>query len=166
MPDPYNYIFDEGSDTYNFTTKNHIDYKVAFVIDKTFSAVSGIDIRNIYQIVIEKVTDDAEKLDCGVGATIKAIIGAFFVSSQNAMIYVCDDADGKAQKRFNTFERWYWSSSMTDYINKIDNIIHFGSNDVINTLYTSLLFHKDNRNKDTILEIYYTIEEILNEDKQ
>jgi len=166
LPNPYNYSFNEDTSTYNFATKNNIEYKVAFVVDETFSAVSGIVIHNVYQMIIEKVTDTLEKFDSSVAATIKSIVEAFFSNSENAMIYICDDSDQKAKTRFNIFERWYWSSSMTDCITKIDNIISCYSNGEIHKLYTSLLFHIDNNNKETILEIYHTIEQILNEDKQ
>ncbi|MFH7015249.1 hypothetical protein [Flavobacterium sp. FlaQc-47] len=67
---PYNYQFNENSKFYYFTTKNKIEYRVAFIIDETFSAISGLDINNIFQIVIEKVTDELEKLDIQVSATV------------------------------------------------------------------------------------------------
>jgi hypothetical protein len=50
----YNYVFDEITNTYNFVTKNQILYRVAFIIDETFSTISGEEISNIFQLVIEK----------------------------------------------------------------------------------------------------------------
>jgi hypothetical protein len=166
LPSPYNYYFDKGSKTYNFTTKNSTEYKIAFIVDETFSAISGLEINNIYQIIIEKVSDEIEKFDGLVAETIKNIIKVFFENSENAMIYICNDFDKKAISRFNAFERWYWNSDMTNYISKIDNVIKCNLPDnQIQIIYTSLLFHKDNTNKETIIEIYNTIEEILNNDK-
>lgn len=166
MPSPYSFYFDEGSKTYNFTTKNSVEYKIAFIVDETFSAVSGLQINNIYQMIIDKVSDEIEKFDSLVSLTIKNIVKTFFENSENAMIYICNDSDKKAISRFNTFERWYWNSQMTNYISKVDNIIKCDLPDnQIQIIYTSLLFHKDNSNKETIIEIYNTIEEILNSDK-
>lgn len=166
MPSPYNYYFNQGSQTYNFITKNFVEYKIAFIVDETFSVVSGIEINNIYQMVIEKVSEKIEKFDSLVSLTIKNIIKAFFENSENAMIYICNNSDKKAVSRFNTFERWYWSSEMTNYISKVDNIIKCDlPNNQVQIIYTSLLFHKNNSNKETILEVYNTIEEILNSDK-
>lgn len=162
MPTPYNYYFNENSQFYYFTTKNNIEYRVAFIIDETFSAVSGLEINNIFQIVIEKVTDGLERLDVQVSATIQTIIAAFFINSQNSMIYVCDDRDKKGIKRFNVFNRWYEKSGLYD-IKKKDNVIHCYSNNEILIIHSSLLYHKNNKNKETIIEVYNTIQEILNE---
>lgn len=107
MPIPYNYYFNDHLQFYYFTTKNNIEYRVAFILDETFTAVSGFEINNIFQIVIEKVNDTLEKLDVQVSATIQTIIARFFINSQNSMIYVCDDKDKKGIKRFNVFNRWY-----------------------------------------------------------
>ncbi|ESU25221.1 hypothetical protein FLJC2902T_31610 [Flavobacterium limnosediminis JC2902] len=79
------------------------------------------------------------------------------------MIYVCDDKDNKGEKRFNVFQRWYQKSNFTDFIMKVDNVIVCNSNDTDYTLYSSLLYHQDNTNKETILELYQTIQDILNE---
>ncbi len=54
MQSHYNYVFDEITNTYNFVTKNQILYRVAFIIDETFSTISGEEISNIFQLVIEK----------------------------------------------------------------------------------------------------------------
>jgi Family of unknown function (DUF6169) len=81
------------------------------------------------------------------------------------MIFFCDDSDKKAISRFNTFERWYWSSEMTNYISKVDTIIKYSTADLDYILYISLLYHKNNSNIDTLLEVYQTIEDILNSEK-
>ena len=58
MPNLYNYTFNEATSTYNFTTKNNIEYKIVFIIDETLNIASDIPIENIYQIIIEKITDN------------------------------------------------------------------------------------------------------------
>ena len=163
MPIPYNYYFNEDSQFFYFSTKNVIEYRIAFIQDETFSAVSGFEINNVFQIVIEKVNDEIERFDAKVSSTIQAIITAFFINSQNAMIYVCDDKDKKGIKRFNTFNRWYKNSGLKTAIIKKDNIITCFSNDQNFIIYSSLLYHHDNQNKETILEVFNTIQEILNE---
>ncbi|WP_300674707.1 hypothetical protein [Soonwooa sp.] len=54
MQNHYNYVFDDITNTYNFTTKNSILYRVAFIVDETFSAISGEEIPNIFQIIAKK----------------------------------------------------------------------------------------------------------------
>ena len=63
MQSHYNYVFDEITNTYNFVTKNQILYRVAFIIDETFSTISGEEISNIFQLVIEKSNEEIEPYD-------------------------------------------------------------------------------------------------------
>lgn len=163
MPIPYNYFFNKELQFYYFITKNQIEYRIAFIVDETFSAVSGLEINNIFQIIVDKVSDELEILDLRVSATIQSIIAAFFTNSQNAMIYICDDKDNKSFKRFIVFNRWYEKSKFSKTILKKDNVIHYISNNQNILIYSSLLYHIDNQNKETILEVYNTIQEILNE---
>ena len=78
MLSPYNYVFDNITITYNFTTKNDIIYRIAFIVDETFSAISGKEIPNVYQLIIEKASDDIEPFDSNVSKTIENIIERFF----------------------------------------------------------------------------------------
>lgn len=165
MPNPYNFNFFEATKSYNFTTKNQTVYSVAFVVDETLSSISGLNIPNVYQFIIEKVSFEKEKLDINVGFTIKKIINQFFENTENAIIYFCDNSDNKALLRFKTFERWYKNSNMTHFISKVDNIINYNTDNQNYVLLTSLLFHINNSNKDSIVKIYKNIEEVLNSDK-
>jgi hypothetical protein len=103
LPNLYNYTFNEVTGTYNFTTKNDIEYKVVFIIDETLDSVSENPIENVYQVIIEKVSDAIEPLDSAVGRTIDDIIKSFFENAQNSLIYICSEVEEKAEIRFNVF---------------------------------------------------------------
>ena len=165
MQDPYNYSFNDTSGTYQFTTKNGIVYSIAFVEDNTLNSVStsGVEFENIYQIIIEKLTDELEPFDSQVFLTIDLIISDFFKSVKNALIYVCSDDKGKEVKRFNAFNRWYKNSKHKGYITKVDNVIKFEKTSSM--IYTSLLYHNDNPNISYILSTFNEIEEVLNSEK-
>ncbi len=165
MQGHYNYAFDSITNTYNFATKNDILYRVAFVVDETFSAISGEEIPNIYQLIIEKATDELEPLDTKVSKTIEHIIERFFQKTENALIYVCSDEDEKAAIRHKIFDRWYQNSDYKDWIVKIDSIMKFNIRNEIQKLYTSFLFHKQNSNYEKLIQIYTQIENVLNEEK-
>ena len=162
MLNQYNYTFNKATSTYNFTTKNDIEYKIVFIIDETLDVVSEVHIENIYQIVIEKITAKIEPFDVLVSKTIQNIITAFFENIQNSLIYVCSENDKKAKKRFNVFNRWYNNSTL-ESITKVDNIINCESEGITYTIYTSLLYHKENPNIDNILLAYHKIESVLND---
>lgn len=163
MRSPYNYSFDYDTGTYQFITKNDIFYRVAFLEDNTLTTVStsGIEFNNVYQVVIEKVSEQLEPLDSQVFLTIDTIINDFFSNIENALIYVCSDDMGKDKVRYQVFERWYHYSEHKDIITKVDNIIPL---DADNVIYTSLLYHNDNPNVNYILKTFDEIEDALNKE--
>lgn len=161
MQNHYNYTFDHLTQTYNFTTKNNILYRVAFIVDETFSVISGEEITNVYQVIVEKINEDIEPFDNKVSKTIEDIIEKFFRNIDNSLIYVCIDNDEKGKLRFEIFNRWYKNSKHQEYILKIDNVFQFQTNKI----YTSFMFHKSNLNFKKLIGIYNKIEEILNEEK-
>ena len=164
MRNHYNYVFDSITKTYNFTTKNNILYRVAFVVDETFSTISGENITNVYQIIVEKANEGIEPFDQKVSKTIEDVIEQFFRKIENSLIYNCSDDDEKAKLRHEIFDRWYKKSKYRKSIMKIDNIIQL-KGFYTNKIYTSFMFHKDNSDFEKLIKIYKRIEEVLNEEK-
>ena len=163
MQNHYNYVFDDITNTYNFTTKNSILYRVAFIVDETFSAISGEEIPNVFQIIVEKANDEVEPYDSKVSKTIENIIERFFIRIENSLVYVCSDEDEKAKLRYDVFERWYKKSEFRENVIKIDNVLNINvTSTETHKLYTSFMFHKSNSNYEKLLEIYSRIEEVLN----
>lgn len=141
-------------------------YRVAFVVDETFSTVSNEEIPNIFQLVIDKASDELEPYDAKVSRTMEDIVERFFHNALNSMIYVCSDEDDKAKTRFKVFDRWYKKSDYKEFIVKIDNVIQFKiSQTETQKLYTSFMFHQDNPTRQKLVEIYSQIEKTLNEEK-
>jgi hypothetical protein len=162
----YNYVFDEITNTYNFVTKNEILYRIAFIIDETFTTISGEEISNVFQLIVEKSNDEIESYDSKVSKTIEHIIERFFQKIENSLIYICSDDNEKAEKRHEIFNRWYKKSKYKEVIIKIDNIISVSiSENEKQKLYTSFMFHKQNSNFEKLLEIYSQLEKVLNEEK-
>ena len=166
MQSHYNYVFDEITNTYNFVTKNEILYRIAFIIDETFTTISGEEISNVFQLIVEKSNDEIEPYDSKVSKTIEHIIERFFQKIENSLIYICSDDNEKAEKRHEIFNRWYKKSKYKEVIIKIDNIISVSiSENEKQKLYTSFMFHKQNSNFEKLLEIYSQLEKVLNEEK-
>ncbi|MBW3466585.1 DUF6169 family protein [Arthrospiribacter ruber] len=167
MQNHYNYVFDNLTSTYNFVTKNKILYRVAFVVDQTFSTISGEEIPNVFQIILEKGNDEFEVYDSKVSKTVASIIENFFQNVENALIYVCSEEKDKAEKRNMIFDRWYKNYKHKDFISKIDKIISIRTSNIeVQQLYTSLIFHKENPNQIRLIEIYDQIENTLNTDSK
>ncbi len=163
----YNYTFNSDSGYYSFFTKRQIEYRVAFYEDFTLASCVGNDIElgNVYQITIDRISSQPEQFDVLISETIKNIIAVFFENIHDALIYICDDNDKKAFQRFSVFDRWYEKSSMTNYIIKLNNIIEFDSDREIIKLYTSLMLHKENVNFKVIKDAFNNISNALNGEK-
>ncbi|MCA0426169.1 MAG: hypothetical protein LCH37_01925 [Bacteroidetes bacterium] len=163
MPSPYNYHFDDKAQSYVFSTENGVQYSVAFFLDQSLFALSNIQFSDVYQVVIEKVTPEREPLDNRVSATICDILSKFFQNSKNTILFICDDVDGRAYSRFRKFNSWYAQSELTSSIIKIDKV--FVNENIAGSakVYSSLIYHVDNDDKDVILDVYDSIEQILNE---
>lgn len=167
MQTHYNYTFDNITETFNFTTKNNILYRVAFVVDDTFSSISNKEVPNVFQLVIDKASNKIEPFDKRVSKTIEDIVKRFFQNAQNSMIYICTDGDSKAKTRFKVFDRWYKNSIYNSSVIKIDNIIQIKSSETeTQKIYTSFMFHQNNPNHKSLIRIYKQIEEVLNNDKE
>ncbi len=166
MQNHYNYVFDDITNTYNFATKNNILYRIAFIKDETFSTISGEEIKNVFQLIVDKASDFIEPFDSKVSRTIENIIERFFQNVENSLIYICSDESEKAEKRYEVFNRWYENSKTKDKIIKIDNIISILiSENVEQKLYTSFIFHRHNSNYEKLIEIYNQFEKVLNSQK-
>jgi Family of unknown function (DUF6169) len=162
----YNFIFDNITNTYNFVTKNNILYRIAFIVDETFSTISGENIANVYPIIIEKANGNIEPFDPKVSKTVENIIEQFFLNIDNSLVYICSEANDKAKARHEIFDRWYKNSIYKHVIVKIDNILNIKiSENEVQKLYTSFMFHSKNPNYNKLIEIYNQIEDMLNDIK-
>ena len=77
------------------------------------------------------------------------------------MIYIC--SEGKAKIRHKVFSRWYETSVYRETIVKMDHVVKV--EDTICVLYTSFMFHKQNPEFETLIEIYGRKEAVLNAEK-
>ncbi len=166
MQSHYNFTYNKATNSYSFITKNKIIYNLAFVTDETFSTIANKQIKNIYQIVIEKITPKVEPFDNKVSHTIKYITEQFFAKVENCLIYVCYDLDNKARIRYEVFDRWFVNTNPKHKIIKLNKIISIQTSKTeIQKLYTAFLFHKDNPDFNILIDIFNKIELVLNNDK-
>jgi hypothetical protein len=84
---------------------------------------SEVTIENIYQIIIQKISDQTAPFDVLVSKTIEIITSSFFENVKNELIYICSEDDDNSKSRFTEFNRWYKNSNL-EFIVKVDNIIN------------------------------------------
>lgn len=158
----YNYFFDESVSAYSFSTDKGAIYRIAFTKDHTFSSIARTEeFENQYQLIIERVSEEKVSHDPKIAATIGLIIVRFFETRSNSLLCVCSEEDGKEEYRFRAFARWYKTSQAKEYILKEDRILEIEYNGTVNKYYTSFLYHKENPNKNRLLDVYDSFQTAL-----
>ena len=158
----YNYTKDYNHLEYHFRTLNGIFYSVKFSPDETFNSISNSEnFNNVFQVILAKTTKEKEPFDYNVSATVRNIIVDFLQNNLNSIIYFCSYFDEKERQRFNAFNRWYEHSTVQDKISKFDNLVKI--EDIL--LYTSLIINNNNPQKNEIVEIFDSLEDMLNKEK-
>lgn len=144
---PYN-ITKEGEWNYSFITKHGIIYHAYFIDFSNYHPAFN----NVYTFNIEPENDEPHPIDNRIAYTIIEILKRFFTIKEHAMIMVCDNVDGKEEKRELLFSRWFIrhndgtivkydaSTSAEDYI-----------------LYVSVYIRKDNPNNQKLVAAFYDL---------
>lgn len=99
---PYS-VVQSSSLSVQFVTRGGVLYDVGFTPDYS------LGIEGVYQFYIQNVNHTANTQDALIRNTIWAIIEDFFLSNENAMLYICDTNDGRQQARNRLFKSWFTS---------------------------------------------------------
>ena len=91
-------------------------------------------------------------IDSKIAATIVTILQEFFQSKERAMILVCDNIDGKENKRNRLFSRWY-----TNF--KTKDILKFDASATTEgyQLYVSILLSSSHPRKEKLIAAFYEL---------
>lgn len=142
----YEYSISEGR--YYFETESGIKYFAYFLDLSEYGP-------NLYTFSFEKVEptgiEGTRKAAPGkdVLDTICQILSDFFQKKANAMLFVCDSTDGRAEGRRRLFSLKFASVNDGSF-EKID----WDGNTDYYSVYSSIIFRKDNPNKDRLLEAF------------
>lgn len=131
--------------TYCFITNGGIEYRCVFLNYAEYFPQHPDIAPNFYSFNLE-LKDPKAKLPKGVhkriADTVIKIVGDFLASKNNAVVYVCDNSDGRQAARSRKFLSWF------DYFeHPSSKIIQVTSNFNVGGLfiYSSLLIHKKNK---------------------
>ena len=143
---PYKYTISEGR--YFFITESGIEYFAYFLDLSDYGP-------DLYTFSFERVDpsgqDGTQRPTPGkdVLDTICKILSDFFQKKTNAMLFVCDSTDGRAEGRRRLFSRKFESVNDGSYV-KIDRN---GTTEYY-SVYSSIIFRKDNPNKERLLDAF------------
>ena len=142
---PYKYTVSDGK--YSFKTESGIEYFAYFLDLSDYGP-------DLYTFNFEKIDDrdsvgSVKKPGRDVLDTICQILSDFFQKQTNAMLLVCDSTDGRAEGRRRLFSCKFESVNDGTF-EKIDR----NGRTEYYSVYSSIIFRKDNPNKDRLLEAF------------
>ncbi len=86
-----------------------------------------------------------------IADTVISIVGDFLNSQINAVVYICDNSDGREAARAKKFLSWYdYYSHPSHQILQVSGDLKIGEL----KLYTALLVHRKNKLKKQLIEAY------------
>lgn len=138
------YRFDEL--TFLFSTDAVDEYQCYFISYADYFASHPDIAPNFFSFNLKLISNKGKPLRKGIDKriadTVIKIVGDFLASKNNAVVYVCDNSDGRQAARSRKFLSWF------DYFeHPSSKIIQVTSNFNVGGLfiYSSLLIHKKNK---------------------
>jgi hypothetical protein len=141
---PYKFTI-HSPDYYSFVTATGVEYICYFTpYGEYFKNYPAAISSKFYSFNLE-LADKKNKpkgVDKRIADTVITIVGDYLASKTNAVVYVCDNSDGRQAARARKFLSWF------DYFDHPSNkIVKVTSNFTVGGLfiYSSLLIHKKNK---------------------
>lgn len=144
---PYE-IIKEGEWNYSFITKHGIIYHAYFIDFSNYHPLFG----HVYTFNIEPESNVVHSIDNRIAQTVVEILKRFFAVQEHAMIMVCDNMDGKEEKRERLFSRWFVHHN-DGSIMKFDA----STSDDDYILYVSIYLRKDNPQFQELVAAFYDL---------
>ena len=144
---PYE-IHEDSAWNYSFKTRDGIIYH-AYFIDFSYYHPAFSE---VYTFNIEPEKDTPHPIDNRIAATIVHILKLFFAEKQRAMLMVCDNLDGKEEKRRTLFTRWF--------VRHNDGmLLKYDASAITEdyTLYVSIYIHKQNSRLQELVKAFYDL---------
>lgn len=141
-------VTEEGEWSYSFITKHGIVYHAYFI---DFSVYHS-DFSDVYTFNIEPETNIPHPIDNGIAYTVAYILKLFFAVKERAMIMVCDNMDGKEEKRRLLFSKWFLKYNDGSII-KYDAATMTADYQ----LYVSIYLNKEHSERDALISAFYDL---------
>lgn len=140
--------------TYEFNTSADIEYLCSF-LSYTEYFPSRPDIASYFFSFNLELKDKKAKLARGtdkrIADTVITIVGDFLESKINAVVYVCDNSDGREVARSRKFLSWFnYYEHPSSKIIQVSNDFQAGGLHI----YTCLLVHKKNKHLSEMILAY------------
>jgi len=140
---------------FRFETDLGIGYSISFEEE---APVGGC---KTYQFVIKKMEDRKSPHDSKVEQTILAVLDVFFTEHLDALLYMCDDSDGREANRNRLFLTWFKKHAAPErFTIRTASAVVEGKG-----FYAAIIVENRNPLLETIIEDFETTAQTLTEGK-
>ncbi len=139
LPSPYKIFRREENNNfsyYEFTSDKGVNYYIHFDVCEYLEEF--IDHGKVFYMSFGRKRK--ESFDIKIRETIICVLGFFFNTKENVLLYLCDTNDGKQLVRRRIFDSWYDLYAFSLNVDKIDEVIISDDEEY----YTSMIVRKDN----------------------
>lgn len=150
---PYKVTTARGENSVKFDTEYGVQYVVGF------DSSDFLLCAETYQFFIANGNNKRSPRDEKLKATIVAIAWDFLMSSNEAMVYICDTGDGKQAMRNRLFKYWITESPLYNKVTTVTTTIK-DEEDIDN--YATLVIRNDHPKKNEILGEFVAATDFLN----
>ena len=147
---PYKYI-SLKPDYYTFTTLGGTEYHCYFyTAEEIFSDYPSLSKKVFgFNIVLKDNISLQKGLDKRIAATVVTILKNFIDEKKNAVVYICDNSDGREKARYHKFSHWFRQYNDGSII-QLKGVVRAGGTNILN----ALLIHKENKYLNDFIEAY------------
>lgn len=132
--------------TYSFVTEKGVEYYCSFVSYAEYFQNHPKIAQGFFAFNLELRDKNVRPrgIDKRIADTVITIVGDFLEGRNNAVVYVCDNSDGKEAVRARKFKSWFeYYDHPSSQIIQINDCLHVGGI----LLYCALLLHRKNKHK-------------------
>lgn len=138
----------------DFVTDYGVQYIVGF--DKDDSSLPFVT----YQFFITNANNVKSPRDPKLRKTITAILEAFFLQNNEALLYICETGDGKQSMRNRLFENWFNHYQGRQMLMFLQATV-VDAEGIVN--YTALIVRKDHPHLTEVVNEYTNAVKLLND---
>lgn len=151
---PYKVVPGQKNLTAKFTTDFGVDYLVGFDIVPFFPE------SEVYEFAITNLCGKSSPRDPKLRGTIMAIVYDFFLSSETAMLYICDTSDGRQAMRDRLFH--YWANTEPRLSHFVMHTTNVTDEEGI-TNYATIVLRADHPRRREVIEEFIATADALND---
>jgi hypothetical protein len=142
--------------TYSFVTENGIEYYCSFISYAEYFPTHPSVAPHIFafNLALRDKKAKPKGVDRRIADTVIMIVGNFLEAQNNAVVYVCDNSDGREAARYRKFKSWFaYYDHPSHHIYQLTQSFEAGGM----TIHSAMLIHHKNKRKMEFVDAFFAL---------